>query len=113
MFLFSSMPLQAGPAPISTLLPFVCPHPFGSEHSLPLPHCISLKEVTSWPPFPHQIVLVPSRVLVGKERGEEPVKSFDSWGAKLGSLLLTEEKDCVILVIKMESRRSDSKGQAK
>lgn len=47
--------------PNSVLLPFVCLHPFGSEHYLTLPYCISLKEVTSCPPSPNLLVLVLSR----------------------------------------------------
>lgn len=51
---------------------------------------------------------------MGRERGKGPVKSlefFHSWGAERGSQSLREEKDCVILAIKIESQRSDSKGQ--
>lgn len=53
---------------------------------------------------------------MGRERGKGPVKSFEllhSWGAKLGSQLLSEEKGCVTLVLKIESQRSDYKGRAK
>lgn len=51
---------------------------------------------------------------MGRERGKEPVKSlefFHSWGAERGSQSLREEKDCAILAIKIESQRSDYKGQ--